>query len=399
MVSLADISISRGYEADHGPDEDISYMAMESVFTAPEIGRDERRMQVRAYNHWLAALQDGELPAIEELRPERLDDLGPSGVLVDFTLGLSRPAIIFLGDKLAAECGEDREIFGLGDVPERSLLSRLTEHCLDVVANRAPIGFDAEFVNRQGQQILYRSMLMPYSSDGWTIDFVFGVISWKEGDSLIPATAAMSGQAMVPAPRSTAPTTLADLLLSARQLAGAAMTSEQRSHRALYAAIARLRDCAVVAERDPQGLVVLLERANLPWQERAPLAALTRLAFGPAWPRARLSEIATVLGHAARRRLDGAALEELLAATPNGIKGLVGEERRLRRGGVPAARNALRPVLARKLRHLPTATGPATNSEFALLVARRNRDGTVSILGDPGSVALLEKSAKRLILP
>lgn len=389
--------VDRDY-GDEAPGYD--YGEDENLREAPPspVGQDERRMQVRAYNHWLAALHDGELPAIEELHPEKLDDLGPSGVLVDFTLGLSRPAIIFLGDKLSAECGEDREIFGLGDVPERSLLSRLTEHCLDVVANRAPIGFDAEFVNREGRQILYRSMLMPYSSDGRTIDFVFGVISWKEGDGVAQATVAQSRETTVPAPRATAPATLADLLLSARQLAGAAMTSELRSHRALYAAIARLRDCAMVAERDPQGLAVLLERADLPWQERAPMVALARLAFGPAWPRARLSEIATVLGHAARHGLDGVTLAELLAATPGGIKGLVARERSLRRSGSAEIRQTFRPALARKLRQLPEAGIVDGNGEFALLVARRNRDGTVSILGDPGAVVLLEKAAKRLIL-
>lgn len=440
MVSLADISISRGYESDSGPVEDVSYLAMESVFTAPEIGRDERRMQVRAYNHWLAAVRDGELPPIEELHPERLDDLGPSAVLVDLTLGLARPAIIFLGDRLASECGEDREIFGLGDVPQRSLLSRLTEHCLDVVANRAPVGFEAEFVNRAGTSILYRSMLLPYSSDGTSVDFVFGVISWKEEDRPPPLAAARieaepepleqnadsqtcspprqggaggGGSTPMPYPhpnpslsecgfrgsdnRCDAPVSLADLLASARQLAAEATLSEQRSHRALYAAIARLLDCALVARRDPQGLATLIGASGLPWQERAPLVALARLAFGPAWPRSRLSEIGRALDCALRRGLDGAGLQGLLEATPGGLKGLISAERRRDQRRPTATRTAIRPRLARKLNAIPASASLQDLGEFALLVARRNRDGSITLLGDPGDPRLLEAAAKRLI--
>src|SRR5690606_12439154 len=68
----------------------------------------------------------------------------------------------------------------VGDVPARSLLSRLTDHYLQIIANAAPIGFEAEFVNQRGAELLYRGILMPFSSDDETIDFVFGVINWKE---------------------------------------------------------------------------------------------------------------------------------------------------------------------------------------------------------------------------
>ncbi|MCE3543829.1 hypothetical protein LXJ56_26995, partial [Escherichia coli] len=45
---------------------------------------------------------------------------------------------------------------------------------------RAPIGFEAEFVGTRGRTTLYRGILMPFSSDGEAIDFIYGVINWKE---------------------------------------------------------------------------------------------------------------------------------------------------------------------------------------------------------------------------
>ena len=68
----------------------------------------------------------------------------------------------------------------IADVPARSLLSRLTDHHLQIIANRAPIGFEAEFVSQRGHNTLYRGILMPLSSDGEAIDFIYGVINWKE---------------------------------------------------------------------------------------------------------------------------------------------------------------------------------------------------------------------------
>ncbi|MFZ1744083.1 MAG: hypothetical protein WAT93_14620 [Pontixanthobacter sp.] len=144
------------------------------------IGTDERRMQVRAYNHWASLLDDRNFPSIEDLEPSELPDFGPYSVLLDFTSGIEDPAILYLGKSLAGECGTDVEISQLSDVPSRSLLSRITDHYMQILANQAPIGFEAEFVNQRAETIAYRGILLPYSSDGETIDFIYGVINWKE---------------------------------------------------------------------------------------------------------------------------------------------------------------------------------------------------------------------------
>jgi hypothetical protein len=144
------------------------------------VGQDERRMQVRAYNHWAGQLGERNFPAVEDLDPAALGDFGPYSVLLDFTAGIEDPAIQYLGDELAKECGAQEGFEKLSDVPSRSLLSRITDHYMQILANQAPIGFEAEFVNQRGATILYRGILLPYSSDDDTIDFIYGVINWKE---------------------------------------------------------------------------------------------------------------------------------------------------------------------------------------------------------------------------
>ena len=158
------------------------------------VGQDERRMQVRAYNHWASLLGTANFPDIADLQPEALDDFGPHGVLLDFRgkRGVDNPTIRFLGAALAGECGGEAQFKRLSDVPGGSLLSRITDHYLQILANQAPIGFEAEFVNRNGAEVLYRGILLPWSSDGETIDFVFGVINWKEQADAATADALLS---------------------------------------------------------------------------------------------------------------------------------------------------------------------------------------------------------------
>ncbi len=146
----------------------------------PSIGSDERRMHVRAYNHWVSLLGGRAYPAIADLKPETVPDFGPHGVVMTFAGGTGDPAIPFVGRALREEGGHDMPIDRVSDVPRGSLLSRLTDHIDEIVANHAPIGFEAEFVNQRGRNMMYRGILMPFSSDQRSIDAIYGVINWKE---------------------------------------------------------------------------------------------------------------------------------------------------------------------------------------------------------------------------
>jgi hypothetical protein len=143
------------------------------------IGTDERRMHVRAYNYWVSLLEGRDFPSIDDLESSDVEDFSAHSVLLDFTCGRDNPAIPYIGADIRDECGLTDDTRTISDVPPRSLLSRLTDHYLQIIANRAPIGFEAEFVNQREENICYRGILMPFSSDGDAIDFIYGVINWK----------------------------------------------------------------------------------------------------------------------------------------------------------------------------------------------------------------------------
>ena len=146
---------------------------------ADAIGSDERRMHVRAYNYWCSLLDGRDFPSIQDLQATEIEDFSAHSVLLNFEGALNNPATPFVGEAIRAEIGVDK-IKRISDVPGRSLLSRLTDHHFQIIATRAPVGFEAEFVNERGHEICYRGILMPFSSDGQDIDFVYGVINWKD---------------------------------------------------------------------------------------------------------------------------------------------------------------------------------------------------------------------------
>lgn len=495
------------------------------------IGQDERRMQVRAYNHWASLLDDRNFPSIGDIAPAELPDFGPYSVMLDFTAGIENPAIRYLGDMLATECGTSGKIETLADVPARSLLSRITDHYMQILANQAPIGFEAEFVNQRGRTILYRGILLPFSSDDITIDFIYGVINWKEladqattdellqeidqaleanghvearrsdpltewadgpadslaeeafdededeaGDVLDLAwleTPAEDIEPETPAPRfaGLSPMTsaddededepaapldlramaraqgdlppleldgfaeladdadseaaeravasateialpdlaeddmgLGDWLASARELAEAARGSEDRTRQALYAAIGKAYDFSLAAADAPDEFAELVVDSGLTVQDRAPMTPVVKLVFGAEYDKTRLTEYASALSHAQRIGLGRGALAGYLAAAPGGLKGVVTEERRLKReesGQEAVVRDTPREVLAKKLRkldHAPLDAVSSEGAEFTLLVARRLLTGEVVLLGEVADdIPLLERAAKKLL--
>lgn len=413
------------------------------------VGVDERRMQVRAYNYWASLLADRAYPSVEDLDLDGAD-FGPHSVLLDFTAGVENPGLAFLGDRLREESQIDEDVHYISQIPGRSLLSRLTDHYLQIIANRAPIGFEAEFVNDRGVTIMYRGILLPFSSDDDTIDFIMGVINWKEA---VPADEAEELQLSVEqALRSAAPLTapvpvwadgpdsghfdddavpgfaalddaldihagaelvavtdedttgpgddaeLADWLALARETAERALAADSRSRGALYQAVGKAWDFVLAAEQQPDAFAALLDDAGLKAQDRAPMTPVVKLVFGAAYDKTRLAEYACVLGHAKEERVGRGALAAYLDRYPGGLKGLVKDARARRK---PSKESGDRPD--EKLEALRRAhpalilEHDAGDAEFVVLIARAMPGGHIGIVAkaaeDPALVAKLAKKA------
>jgi hypothetical protein len=478
----------RGFNTDGSDGEDAAHYDVElegyeatideqgpASAPPPAIGQDERRMQVRAYNFWASLLDQGQYPPVQSLLDGQYPDFADHSVLLHFDSGIEDPAIPFLGTILAEECQAGGPLRRLSDVPGRSLLSRITDHYLQIIANQAPIGFEAEFVNQRGRTILYRGILLPFSTDNATIDYIYGVINWKEladqqttdallleidqaldqqsGGFSVPRRAAMvpiggwadgpdsnnfddNGSGLAPLdlaefgaeivddrasvlstfpygahaagdaeqdflPLEPAPSSLADWLASARDLAHIAHSNEDRTRSALYAAIGRAWDFALAAQDEPEDYAEMVTDAGLTMQQRAPLTPLVKLVFGADYDKTRITEYATALSHAQRLGLGYGELGAFLGNAHGGLKGIVALERKLRREETGRAAPPARPQLVDGLRampHRPLYALEPEGPEFALVLVRRLDSGSAVLLGEiVDDQSLFERAARRLL--
>ncbi|QNQ08676.1 PAS domain-containing protein [Sphingomonas alpina] len=428
----------RGFDEDRtGTDDEAAYAG--GAEPALDIGSDERRMHVRAYNHWVSLLRGRAYPSIEDLDPASIADFGPHSVLLDFSRGIEDPIIAFLGSALREECGLDSSVTQISQVPSRSLLSRLTDHYLQIIANRAPIGFEAEFVATRGHNTMYRGILMPFSSDEDTIDFIYGVINWKElvdaetqakldaevaesvraaprtpanapvwadgpsagfddADSAADAESVESDTASDAGADDGTPVlgaSLSDQLMLAQQTAAAVRAHDTRSRATLYRALGRAHDFAACADADPAGYQALLDKAGIAVQLRAPMTPIVKLVFGPDYDKTRLTEFATVLSHARREGVATGGLGAFLDGFEGGIKGVVKAERALRQ---PASKAPTDPSDA--LRSRPTLASVSIDThvargDYVVLLARAGAGDTLDIVAAIDDDSVLTHRAMR----
>ena len=420
--------------------EDVEDSGIEAP---PSFGQDERRMQVRAYNFWTSQLSEGNYPNVEELDPESVEDFRDYSVLLDFTSGIENPSIQFLGEALRVECGVEIDIGYLDEVPPRSLLSRITDHYMQIIANRAPIGFEAEFVNDRGINIMYRGILLPYSSDDDTIDFIYGVINWKEAATAEMVSALQleveDALADLPQHREHVPvwadgpaggaadasmhhtddalelgdfvevpaepnedSHLADWLDAARTSANVAAESDVRSRDALYRAIGRAYDFSLAVARHREDYVALLADSGITAQDRAPMTPVVKLIFGASYDKTRLTEFAAALDYAHRNIIGQGKLSELLSNHEGGLKGVVQAERRARKvekGGhvAPVAVADPRPRL-RNARAKDLAEFAYGAQEFVVLIARRDANGGVVLVGAIEDEGLTDRLLSKAVI-
>ncbi len=432
MDRMRDFASETGHETDDTDDYAVDAPAA--------IGTDERRMHVRAYNHWVSLLDGRALPSIEDLNPEELTDFGPNSVLLDFTSGAENPAIAYLGAKLSHECGFEEEPLTVSDVPARSLLSRLTDHYLQIIANRAPIGFEAEFVSTAGYNTMYRGILMPLSSDDDTIDFVYGVINWKEvvgGDEANSLESELTGALAAQSPRPTMPVWadgpsaveepsipqarpeilaedlgiddepfepvpdavgvgLADWLATARASADLLHHADSRGRTALYHALGHAYDFALLADVRKDDYLELLSDSGIVGQERAPMTPVVKLVFGVDYDKTRLTEFAAALSYGKRHGLPTGGMRVFLEQYPGGLKAIVAADRRERRPADKPVKPDNTREAARALESQAVLTLPGED-EFIVLVARRIDGERVGIIGVvPDDKPLMDRALRSI---
>lgn len=146
--------------------------------SAEEDLNQERRITFCLYEYWEKLAGESNLPALKNMNRDEIAPFKKNLVLIDLRNGHDQPTFQVIGQDLQEDLESDLTSMPVSHVPRRTMLSRVTDHYLEVLANRVPIAFEAEFVNRDSEKALYRGILLPFSDDNQNINFILGGVRW-----------------------------------------------------------------------------------------------------------------------------------------------------------------------------------------------------------------------------
>jgi len=439
MTTLNPTSPSSDSSTDHQEDVQQETGTMPEAEPKPPSGI-ERRMNVRAYNHWSSLLNGRTFPSVDDIKQEDLGDLANNAILLDFSADPTSPAVCFIGDALREECGLENDYMPLmtvDTIPARSLISRLVAHYCELLQVRAPIGFEAEFISNRGNTTNYRGILMPLSKQNDLIDHIFGVISWKEAsdqvgndkvffeeksskkgkegeDALdlgacdeisfiesgpeLPETPDQveekveKQQALPPQTEcaessdsslSDQSNSLQSSLNFAREAAQQFALSEGRSRAALYHALGQTYSLSHLTRNDIEGLMSLCKEAGIKNAKAFSHRLIIRLVFGIDCDKTRLAEFSAALSYADRHQVDHDKFEDYITNFEGGLKGLVAAERASRKQDRGEAPPAACPnwMDAPAVTSLTMEVDIEDGAPFVLIARKSTEDNKVEILG------------------
>lgn len=143
---------------------------------------------MRLYKNWDSARRWDRLPRLRDFDFAVLEELGRSCFLLVAGEEGEASRFRYFGRDLASEVGRDLTGHSLSDVPRSSLLSRVLGHHLEVTRRQRPAGANGRFHSPPGD-LLYRAILLPFSSNGDQVDAVLGCYRWRSAGPQIAADA------------------------------------------------------------------------------------------------------------------------------------------------------------------------------------------------------------------
>ncbi len=132
----------------------------------------ERRKHASVFNYWLSIRGDRQFPPIRDLDPLEISDAGPWSVLLEL-IGAGENAVV---RHLGQDIKLGLEVEMIARAPESSLLSCIHAKLPEVASTKQPLAFEDSF-GTGGEAVRCWITLLPFSTSGTWIDYVYGFVS------------------------------------------------------------------------------------------------------------------------------------------------------------------------------------------------------------------------------
>lgn len=138
----------------------------------------ENRLVGKALKFWESVRTDGELPRTSVLEMEDCPFGAEDALVIEIGIGELDDKVVAAGEKVQAALGRDPTGLSVLDTLPSSTEMGLS-FCRASVDLKKPMADVGRFFNKKGQEVLYRSILLPLSDDGLRVNRVVSAFSYK----------------------------------------------------------------------------------------------------------------------------------------------------------------------------------------------------------------------------
>ncbi len=140
----------------------------------------ERRMVLRLLAHWRDWCGSDRFPSFENVEPAAIEEMWGYCFVLDFLGFTDDPVIRMVGDDLLAYLPGPIAHIRLSEAPPKSLIEHAAGYYGEVLSREVPISRGGQFKKYDGKKVLFRSIILPMSDDGYTISGLLGAANCRE---------------------------------------------------------------------------------------------------------------------------------------------------------------------------------------------------------------------------
>ncbi len=137
----------------------------------------EERITSRLFSIWNEMRKDQPVPLREEFELDLFPELREHFFVIE--LADNAPVFRYLGGALRDGMARELVDRPIADAPAGSMIGWVSENFNEVARKRRPVSYEFNFIDKQNCETKARSIMVPFSTDGSSIDTVMGVISFK----------------------------------------------------------------------------------------------------------------------------------------------------------------------------------------------------------------------------
>ncbi|MBN8531424.1 MAG: PAS domain-containing protein [Alphaproteobacteria bacterium] len=139
----------------------------------------ERRITFRLLSYWNRIRADREMPSLGDVNVDEITEIWHFSFVIDISKGLDEARFHYFGPELVNifEANHTDELLRHAMEQDTKLENTLGFYP-KVVERRAPVSESSEFF-LENKEVRYRSLIVPFSGDGKTIDYLMGTTNYK----------------------------------------------------------------------------------------------------------------------------------------------------------------------------------------------------------------------------